>query len=353
MKETKKRSWKKVMSLFRQQKTLDASSKVGHSTSLHKTSTSDMTSSGVSDCISENNHSVSLDTISEGINQQIQTKVFKLSEPILKRNSITPSDILTPNRMALSPIEMQLVFSVKEDATLYSSDFDEHSLSSEVSNSSVGQTGNGSKAAQGKENGQEKLLSKSLKKIAGAQNELKTEIHKNKDNIKSLKSEADKQQSIVTSYRKKMSKTLFVLKKDLAKIIVTSKGPVFSGAFRNGGILRLYSNEVIKFTAVDINRGGGYDPNTGVFTVPRPGVYIISSTLRSYNGIRFHCYLWKNNEKLAFLYGSNMNTGTVHIVRKLKIGDQLYIKHMYRRGENEAIQKGRASMFSVAFLSDD
>lgn len=136
-------------------------------------------------------------------------------------------------------------------------------------------------------------------------------------------------------------------------LIFIAKGPVFSGAFKNGGLLRLYSDEVIKFTAVDINRGDGYDPNTGVFTVPRPGVYIISSTLRSYNGIRFHCYLWKNNEKLAFLYGSNMNTGTVHIVRKLKKGDQLYIKHMYRRGENEAIQKGRTSMFSVAFLSDD
>lgn len=84
----------------------------------------------------KSNHSVSLDTISEGINQQNETKVFKISEPILKGNSITPSDILTPNRMALSPIEMQSVFSVKEDVSLYSSDFDEHSLSSKVSNSS-------------------------------------------------------------------------------------------------------------------------------------------------------------------------------------------------------------------------
>ncbi|CAC5414979.1 unnamed protein product [Mytilus coruscus] len=137
MRETKKRPWKKVMGLFRQQKTRDALSKVGHSTSLHKSSTLEMTSSSVSDCISENYQSVSPDTISEGINQQQnQTKVFKLSESILKRNSITPSDILTPNRMALSPIEMQSVFSVKEDATLYSSDFDEHSLSSDISNSS-------------------------------------------------------------------------------------------------------------------------------------------------------------------------------------------------------------------------
>lgn len=53
IKETKKRPWKNLMSLFRQQKTLNGSSKVGHSTSLHKTSTSDMTSSGVSDSISE------------------------------------------------------------------------------------------------------------------------------------------------------------------------------------------------------------------------------------------------------------------------------------------------------------
>ncbi|OPL20975.1 hypothetical protein AM593_06908, partial [Mytilus galloprovincialis] len=183
------------------------------------------------------------------------------------------------------------------------------------------------------ESGQEKQFSKSLKKIVGVQNQLRSQIQKNKDTIKSLNSESDKQKTMVTSYR--------------------TKGPVFSGAFKNGGLLRLYSDEVIKFTAVDINRGDGYDPKTGVFTVPRPGVYIISSTLRSYNIIRFHCYLWKNNEKLAFLYGSNMNTGTVHIVRKLKKGDQLYIKHMYRGAENEAIQKGRTSMFSVAFLSDD
>jgi hypothetical protein len=49
-----------------------------------------------------------------------------------KKNSITPSDILSPNRMALSPVEMASVFTTdtRDDVLLYSPDFDEHSVSS-------------------------------------------------------------------------------------------------------------------------------------------------------------------------------------------------------------------------------
>jgi hypothetical protein len=40
-------------------------------------------------------------------------------------------------------------------------------------------------------------------------------------------------------------------------------------------------NEIIKFDSMRTNIGGHYSPNTGVFTVPRPGLYMLSATVRA------------------------------------------------------------------------
>lgn len=125
--------WKRLVSLFRSKKILEAlHPNDEQSTTIQKDIKSEMTSSNVSVTIPERNNS------SDNIHEErkiceVEQKSEKITvEPNKKRNSITPADILTPNRMALSPVEMASVFTtdVRDDALLYSPDFDGQSVSS-------------------------------------------------------------------------------------------------------------------------------------------------------------------------------------------------------------------------------
>ncbi|XP_022300645.2 uncharacterized protein LOC111108853 [Crassostrea virginica] len=43
-------------------------------------------------------------------------------------------------------------------------------------------------------------------------------------------------------------------------------------------------NTALKFDNVRLNKGGGYDPNTGIFTAPEDGVYSFAWSFLSNNG---------------------------------------------------------------------
>ncbi|VDI31541.1 Hypothetical predicted protein [Mytilus galloprovincialis] len=73
--------------------------------------------------------------------------------------------------------------------------------------------------------------------------------------------------------------------------------------------------------------GNAYNPNTGVFTVPRKGLYFVSSTVRATHSAYLPCRLWKNNQPTLSLFSTNYFTGTINIVMPLKKGDIIYIKH--------------------------
>ena len=139
-----KGTWKRLVSLFRNKKILEALPPNEQSTTIQKDIKSEMTSSNVSVTIPERNNS------SENIQEErkvcevehnseklfiekVEQKNEKFSiETNKKKNSIRPSDILSPNRMALSPVEMASVFTTdtRDDVLLYSPDFDGHSVSS-------------------------------------------------------------------------------------------------------------------------------------------------------------------------------------------------------------------------------
>ena len=74
------------------------------------------------------------------------------------------------------------------------------------------------------------------------------------------------------------------------------------------------------------NIGGHYSPNTGVFTVPRPGLYMLSATVRSYSGKHLHCALWVNDVMHERVFGTNNTTGSLNTVLQLEKGDRVYIK---------------------------
>ena len=106
-------------------------------------------------------------------------------------------------------------------------------------------------------------------------------------------------------------------------------------------------SEIIKFNSVRTNIGGHYSPNTGVFTVPRPGLYMLSATVRSTKGTHLHCALWVNDVMYERAFGTNYSTGSLNTVLQLKKGDRLYIKKDPKYSNASEHMTGRHwSMFS-------
>ncbi|XP_052072337.1 collagen alpha-2(VIII) chain-like isoform X2 [Mytilus californianus] len=124
--------------------------------------------------------------------------------------------------------------------------------------------------------------------------------------------------------------------------------PAFTASMRTDSTL--HSNEVIKFDQVWLNIGSGYNPTTGVFTVPRNGLYFVSSTVMSLHAQNLHCRLWKNNQITLGLFGFNYSSGTLHSAMPLKKGDIIYIKHDARAGET--ILGRHYSMFSAYLINE-
>jgi len=106
-------------------------------------------------------------------------------------------------------------------------------------------------------------------------------------------------------------------------------------------------SEIIKFDSVKTNVGGHYSPITGVFIVPRPGLYVFSATVRSTGGKHLHCALWVNHVMYEKAFGTNYSTGSLNTVLQLKKGDRVYIKKDSKYSRASEHMLGRHwSMFS-------
>jgi hypothetical protein len=106
-------------------------------------------------------------------------------------------------------------------------------------------------------------------------------------------------------------------------------------------------SEIIKFDSVRTNIGGHYSPNTGVFTVPKPGLYMLSATVRAAGGKHLHCALWVNDVMHERAFGTNLSTGSLNTVLQLKKGDSVFIKKDSKYSKpSEYIVGGHFSMFS-------
>ncbi|XP_063397308.1 complement C1q-like protein 3 [Mytilus trossulus] len=113
----------------------------------------------------------------------------------------------------------------------------------------------------------------------------------------------------------------------------------------------LAANEVIKFDKVWLNTGKIYDSSTGVFTVKKTGLYLVSGSVMSFRGKQLHCHLWKNNESTVGTYGHNYSQGSLNAVMELKRGDKLTIRHDGHAG-TEGLYGMHWSMFSAYIISE-
>ncbi|XP_063435883.1 complement C1q-like protein 3 [Mytilus trossulus] len=128
------------------------------------------------------------------------------------------------------------------------------------------------------------------------------------------------------------------LLKDLVEMLVkkdSDKGcalfnkkniPAFSAVLT--GTKSLSSNEIIKFDKVFTNKLNGYNPSTGIFTVPIAGVYQFSSVVMSDNGKYLIATLWHNNTRVSSVYikGGAYQTGALSMILDVQKGDQVAVK---------------------------
>ncbi|XP_071121559.1 complement C1q tumor necrosis factor-related protein 3-like [Mytilus edulis] len=124
-------------------------------------------------------------------------------------------------------------------------------------------------------------------------------------------------------------------------------GPAFTATLRQH--FSLTKDAAIKFDTVLLNRGGGYNPNTGIFTASKKGLYQFSATIMSKGGIQVFCYINKNGKKLMNLYGPKIHgaSETASPVLELNKGDQVSVNGYY----SEQVHGSHYSYFSGVYIS--
>ncbi|CAC5369913.1 unnamed protein product [Mytilus coruscus] len=177
-------------------------------------------------------------------------------------------------------------------------------------------------------------------------------ISKNEKEIGEISAEQKKDQSVVaqmavriSDIEKRIAEILAKLKNDQSEI-----KPAFTAHFKKGGYISLGSGQKLIFDSVQFNFGGGYNPGTGYFTVPRAGIYLVSCKVRSNGGNHLHVWLMKNHKRVTLGYGGNYNEGSFSIPVQVAKGDQLDITHHEVRGES--VEGDIMSYFSAVFISD-
>ncbi|XP_071153986.1 complement C1q-like protein 3 [Mytilus edulis] len=147
-----------------------------------------------------------------------------------------------------------------------------------------------------------------------------------------------------------------LVKREVGKGLARAKQeirPAFTAHFKTGGMIPLAKGQILIFDKVQINVGGGYNPTTGYFTVPKAGLYLVSCTVRSNGGKHLHVWLKKNDNRVTLAYGGNWNEGSFSIPVQAAEGDRLVIVHdTGSYVNNEYVQGSIISFFSAVFISD-
>ncbi|XP_071179619.1 cerebellin-1-like [Mytilus edulis] len=142
------------------------------------------------------------------------------------------------------------------------------------------------------------------------------------------------------------------LKVEIAQIKDKQIRPAFFSTLSKSAVLS-NSNKVLIFDGVKVNRGGGYNPSTGIFTAKRDGLYHFSCVIYGDNGKDVGYQLNKND--LLYVRGYSNNgpheASSISVLVELKKGDRVYIKHRHL-GQTEAVIGNDHSSFAGYFLQD-
>ena len=99
---------------------------------------------------------------------------------------------------------------------------------------------------------------------------------------------------------------------------------------RNKGNLTI--GQTIKFEYVKQNYGNAYDPQTGIFTCPKSGLYFFAVTIMAYPGRRTDTMLAVNGASVAFTFSAGtpdfQSTGSKSVIVPLHPGDRVWLQFL-------------------------
>ena len=88
---------------------------------------------------------------------------------------------------------------------------------------------------------------------------------------------------------------------------------------------------VVKFNNAKTNVGGNYNPNTGLFIAPKPGLYEFSVNFVKHeaNDQFMALKLMKNNEVIARGHSASvpLTAGSMRAIVNLSKGDNVFVSH--------------------------
>lgn len=99
-----------------------------------------------------------------------------------------------------------------------------------------------------------------------------------------------------------------------------------------------WNSGTLVFPVVVTNVGNGYNPSTGVFTVPMAGEYVFFVNVQSYGTQSIYVDVVVNGvtkvRTMAYSSGSNdyHDAGPNLVVLTLQKGDKVWVRHYYARG---------------------
>ena len=109
-------------------------------------------------------------------------------------------------------------------------------------------------------------------------------------------------------------------------------------------------NGVLTFTSMLFQVGGGFNKNSGVFTCPVAGLYLVSMMLQVESDGWINCYLYRQGRQTSLeidIRGEGQELASQTAVLKLGKGDTLYI------GACEESNVGDETTFTVVLLQED
>ncbi|VDI64750.1 Hypothetical predicted protein [Mytilus galloprovincialis] len=136
--------------------------------------------------------------------------------------------------------------------------------------------------------------------------------------------------AIVKNFKVQSNKTLQELilqqQKDFNEMLAKRETVAFS-AYRSSS-QTLSSGEKVIFDGVWTNVGNGYEPSTGIFNAPHPGLHHFTAVLMSDYEKDLSLDLTLNGLRMTrnYLHGDGYKTGTFDVVLNLQKGDKVHIE---------------------------
>ncbi|XP_045168531.2 caprin-2-like isoform X1 [Mercenaria mercenaria] len=151
--------------------------------------------------------------------------------------------------------------------------------------------------------------------------------------VESMKNEMNDAKTSVTKTVEEFSRLKAEHEKTLKKN--DSIRPAFTARL-SAHLTKLGHNQPIIFDNIVTNVGQAYSGTTGVFTVPKEGVYYFIATVMSFSGQHVETEIVKNGESMVKMYcnGKSHEQGTSGVVLYLNAADEVWVRHLKTNGEH-------------------